>query len=142
MYEHIQGLGWFVRRSPEPGRLGAFYHETLGLPILRSSKGSVSLWTGETSVLEIAYGGRAAPSFANRNEATCYPVYRCYHFDSVLERVRASGVQLIGGNLTPNLAYFLDPDGHVTGLHQRPAHSTRPEDHEAWRLHDLGEPKL
>jgi catechol 2,3-dioxygenase-like lactoylglutathione lyase family enzyme len=57
-------------------------------------------------------------------------------------------VQIIGGPATRDefrprsLAYFLDPDGHVTGLHQRPASSDRQEDYEAWRLHDLREPKL
>jgi predicted enzyme related to lactoylglutathione lyase len=148
MHEHIQGLGWFVRRSPDPHRLAAFYHDTLRFPILRSSRDSISLWTGETSVLEITAGGRAGASYANRNEATCYPVYRCYQFESVFERVRASGVRIIGGPATRDefrprsLAYFLDPDGHVTGLHQRPDTSTRPEDHEAWRLHELGEPRL
>src|SRR4051812_10245006 len=89
MYDHIQGLGWFVRRARDPERLAAFYQEALGLPVLRRSANSVSLWMGETAVLEIAEGGHAAPAYTNRNQATCYPVFRVYNFGRILERVRA-----------------------------------------------------
>src|SRR5690349_20487892 len=127
MTEHIQNLGWFIRRSPGPARLAAFYNEAIGLPILRRSADSVSLWIGETTVMEILPGDAASAAYADRNQARCYPIFRCYDFERLWERVGSSEARVIMEDFRPRLGYFLDPDGNVTGLHERPATTKRPE---------------
>jgi predicted enzyme related to lactoylglutathione lyase len=142
MSQFIQNLGWFIRRSPNPERLASFYHEALQLPILRQTPSSVSLWGGETTVIDILRGDAPSAAYADRNQARCYPVWRCYNYDRVFDRLQPHGAKIIAGSYGPRLAFFLDSDGNVNGVHERPPTTQRPEDHLAWKRHDAKEPQL
>jgi predicted enzyme related to lactoylglutathione lyase len=136
----IEGLGWFVRRSPEPGALRTFYRDVVGLPELR--RGEVSAyWAGETMAFEIAPGGRIEPPYRDRSEASCVPVFRVVSMERIVDRLRGAGVRFLNEPFErPHsvFAYFLDPAGNVTGLAERRRTSPRPEDVEAWRRWDSG----
>lgn len=73
----IQGLGWYVRRSGDPARLGDFYRDALGLHELRrwNHNGSqgVMLDAGHVGVLETGTGGQLAAS--RPQEAGMLPVF-------------------------------------------------------------------
>src|SRR3954454_7038825 len=109
MSEFVQNLGWFIRRSPNPGRLPSFYYEALGFPILRQTPDSATLWIGETTVMEILPGEAPSAAYADRNQARCYPIFRCYNFDRVFDRLKSNGANIIAGSYGPRLTFFLDP---------------------------------
>lgn len=136
----IVGLGWFVRRSPDPNALRTFYRDVIGLPELRAGEIS-AYWVGETMALELAPGGRPEPPYRDRTEAPCVPVFRVVSMERVVERLKAAGVVFLNEPFErPHsvFAYFLDPAGNVTGLAERRRTSPRPEDIEAWRRWDSG----
>ncbi|MCS6802138.1 MAG: VOC family protein [Chloroflexota bacterium] len=140
MRHDVFGLGWFVRRSPEPAVLRHFYGEIIGLPTLREGEVS-AYWAGETMALEIAPGGRIAPTYRDRAEAPCVPVFRVVSMNRIVERLKSAGVTFLNEPFErPHsvFAYFLDPAGNVTGLAERRRTSPRPEDIEAWRRWDSG----
>jgi predicted enzyme related to lactoylglutathione lyase len=140
MRKGIFGLGWFVRRSPDPSALRTFYRDVIGLPELRTGEVS-AYWVGETMALELAPGGRPEPPYRDRTEAPCVPVFRVVSMDRVVERLKAVGVPFLNEPFErPHsvFAYVLDPAGNVTGLAERRRTSPRPEDVEAWRRWDSG----
>lgn len=144
MAHTIQSLGWFVRRSPDPVRLSAFFRDVLGLPVLRTGPTHTMFWAGETSSFEVNLGGGPQPVYTDRSQAPCVPIFRAHDIDATIARLKKAGVTFINDFLREHnhLAYFLDPDGHVTGLQERYRTSPRDVDHEAWRRWDAGETRI
>jgi predicted enzyme related to lactoylglutathione lyase len=144
MRANVQGLGWYVRRSADPAKLAVFYRDVFGLPVLRSSPTVTMFWAGETSVFEINMGGSPQPAYTDRSQAPCAPIFRVHGFESTMARLKAAGVPFINDFTREynRLAYFLDPDGHVTGIQERNRQSPRDADAEAWRRWDAGETRL
>lgn len=138
-------LGWFVRRTPDPEQLADFYERVVGLPVLRRYGKATMFWLGGTTSFEVAAGGGRAPAYADRTEAACYPIVRCYDIASEIARLRAADVPFINDfkiDDENHIAYFLDHAGHVFGIQQRTRASERPEDIELLRRWESGEWRL
>lgn len=136
----IYGLGWFIRRSPDHEHLTAFYHDVVGLPVIRRGN-LTAFWAGETAVLEVSYGGERQPEYRDRADVPTIPVFRVLSLERVVDGLKARGVKFLNEPFEkPHalLAYFLDPSGNVTGIVERRRTSDRPEDIEAFRRWDRG----
>jgi predicted enzyme related to lactoylglutathione lyase len=138
----IQCLGWYVRRTPDVPKLGAFYEDGLGLPDLvpnlippGNPRWIAVLWGGETTFFEVMQGG--TPPAA---EPTITPVFRCHDLDATIARLVAAGGAV--GYEEPDdhgqTVFLRDPLGHLLGLRYRERSSPLAQDREAWRRWDDG----
>lgn len=121
MSEHIQSLGWIVRRTEDPMPQGAFYRDVLGLPQLRirdNERGrNIMVWTGMYSVMETIWQGQRHPPVRHAEDSEVVPVFRVRDMGSVLARLEDSGApQVPSKNGDTDTLYFTDPDGFVFGL--------------------------
>lgn len=136
-----QGAGWYLRKTRDHDRLGAFYRDVIGLPILRHDHGIPVFWLGGTTVMGMGPLPDSAPeqNFKDRSEAPLAFVLRVDDIDKTLASLRSHGVRIIMEPLTVaagTVAYFLDPDGNATGILQCSPTSPLPEDAEALRRGD------
>ncbi len=118
----IQGLGWFLRRSEDPIKLGAFYEQNLGLPRLRSwdtsDSSGVMLWAGHTAVLET---NRLAQDAALRHSTSqCIPVFRSPNLPAAERALAAAGTHPAEeeSDERASTLLFPDPDGNLFGIEQ------------------------
>ncbi|MCS7001433.1 MAG: VOC family protein [Dehalococcoidia bacterium] len=141
---YVEGLGWFVRRAPDPEPVIAFFREVVGLPVIRETGRSTMFWAGETTVFEVGYGGQPNPPYTDRAQAPVTPIWRCANIQATIDRLTAHGVTFINDFTRDHnrLAYFLDPAGNVTGLQERFPSSPRPQDIEARRRWEAGPRQL
>ncbi len=145
MRAEIHGLGWFVRRVSDLGTVNAFYRDVLSLPVVRAAGERIVFWGGETVAFVIADGGTPQPHFGDRSEASCTPIFRVRSLDHTVKRLRSLGVDFVNEPFAVpdgRLAYFRDPEGHITGLQERAESSTRAADVEWRRRRDAGELQL
>lgn len=114
----IQGLGWFVRRSPQPpAELVPFYTAAWGLSAPRQPgpTGSVMLWGGDLAMIEIAGLTPGAGSQSRTDEMSV--IMRAHDFPKALQRMRAAGASLVAEHSgPPRTAMLSDPDGRLLGL--------------------------
>ncbi len=120
MRESIQGLGWFVRRTPEPEVLGRFYREALQLPVLRSWErhegAGTMFYTGDVSTLEINTGGQ--PPVTDPLFAECTPIFRARDVEAAEADILKAGAHPVGAEKTEHHVthFYTDIKGHVFGL--------------------------
>lgn len=122
MSQSIQGLGWFLRRTKDPIKLGKFYERAIGLPLLRSWKtdtyAGAMMWAGGVCVLETNLIGPSP--MAVRKESPCIPVFRTHNLAASRDRVRDAGASFARRE-EENRAeteFYLDIDGFPFGLEQ------------------------
>lgn len=128
----IQGIGWFLRRSRDPIRLGAFYERALGLPRLRSwdtqDSTGVMLWAGHTAVLET--NRLSAQSVVNQTASQLIPVFRTEDLGHAERDLAEAGSQAVERDRDARAAtsLFADPDGNLFGVEQVDSSSARAHD--------------
>lgn len=120
MKRAVQGLGWFLRRTKEPVRLGAFYTESLGLPRLRSwqldEHAGAMLWAGQVGVLETNVLAESA--ICDPGQSQCIPIFRTYDPEATRARIAAAGGRLDRAESDDRgtTHMFTDPDGYPFGV--------------------------
>lgn len=116
MSEHIQGLGWFLRRTTDPLKLGQFYVEALGLPRLRSWQTETlagdMLWAGGVCVFEVNLVNDT-PQLSSA-DSQCIPVFRSYNLRESMVRVENQGACHTDSedDERSETHFFQDPDGY------------------------------
>jgi predicted enzyme related to lactoylglutathione lyase len=114
----VQGLGWFVRRSPQPPTdLVPFYAAAWGLSAPRppGPTGSVMLWAGDLSMFEITTLTPGAGTQSRAGEMSLTMLTS--DFPKALRRMRQAGASLVAEQKgPPQSAMLADPDGHLLGL--------------------------
>jgi predicted enzyme related to lactoylglutathione lyase len=119
-------LAAVVRRCVDPGAEAAFFGEVVGLPPMRAGVH----WAGEDVALVLLVGRTPMARVADRRDSPANPIVRCLDLAQVRERVRGGGGEIFGERtlISGDLAYFLDPQGHVAGLQERKRTSPRAAD--------------
>jgi predicted enzyme related to lactoylglutathione lyase len=116
----IQGLGWIVRRvAAGPGALVSFYSAALGLPAPRSPgpTGSVMLWAGDLTMLEISTLAPGPGTASRVDEMSVMMGTR--DFATALGRAREAGASLVAqSSVAPRAATLVDPEGRLWGLRE------------------------
>ncbi|GIW05523.1 MAG: hypothetical protein KatS3mg060_0328 [Dehalococcoidia bacterium] len=132
----LHALGWVLMRVADVARQTAFYRDTLGLDVVRTTRDEAWLSLGETALLGLLPGGVPAPFPADRSEVNETFILRVWDLDGIVADLLRHGVRFVtapfdipGGRL----AYFADPEGRTIGLQQRTPASERVEDGEAAR---------
>ena len=118
----IQGVGWFLRRSSDPMRLGAFYEGRLGLPRLRSwdtaESSGVMLWAGNCAVLET--NRLSTDSAVDQASSQCIPVFLTADLCKAERDLGTAGVKPVHEHHGRQVVTLLfpDPDGNLFGIDQ------------------------
>lgn len=144
MLSGLQGVGWYLRKTRDHEKLGAFYRDVLGLPILRHDHGIPVFWLGGTTVMGMGplHGDDPDPQYTDRSEAPVALVMRVANLESTVALLKSRGVRFILDPLTVasgSVAYFVDADGNATGIFQASPASLLPEDAEALRRLSAGD---
>ncbi len=147
MNEHVQSLGWIVRRTADPMPPGEFYRDVLGLPELRrrdtDRARNIMVWTGNYSVIETIWQGQPYPAINSVEEAEVVPIFRVRDLDAVRDRLTAAGTRFLPPpQRDDGTLYFMDPDGFVAGLRAPVPGSDLAPDMEADRRWQQGAPQL
>jgi predicted enzyme related to lactoylglutathione lyase len=132
---HFQSLGWVVVRCADVEAVGRFYREVVGLTLLRTTATSQVFDLGDLALLEVAAGGIAQPTPADRTAVSNAFLFRVDDADRQAAALVAAGARLINPPFSVpggRVAYFVDPEGHLFGLQSRLPDSPRPEDREAF----------
>lgn len=141
MNDHIQMLGWVVRRTRDPIPQGEFYRDVLGLPELRrrdtDKARNIMVWMGNYSGLETIWLGNPHPPVAKIEDAEVIPIFRVRNLEAVKTRLEQAGTRFIPASEPGDeTIYFSDPDGFIAGIRAPTAGSDLAPDIEAdrnWR---------
>ncbi|MBL8628845.1 MAG: VOC family protein [Rhodospirillaceae bacterium] len=149
MRDGIQGLGWFVRRTPNAEALARFYRDALQLPVLRSwdrfEGAGTMFYAGDVGTFEINAGGKSA--IADPNFAECTPIFRARDVATTEHDILNAGGHAVGAEKTERHVthFYTDPQGHVFGLRTADDASDFAPDVEAakrWAAGERGTPIL
>lgn len=117
-----QGLGWFLRRSRNPGQLGQFYERGLGLPRMRSwdmpQTAGVMLWCGDVGVVEL--NRLDARTELNPSQSPCLPVFGSLDPEHSFQRAVEAGAHPVADAFPDrfDIQGLKDPDGFLFGIEQ------------------------
>lgn len=147
MSDHIQCLGWIVRRTEDPMPPGEFYRDVIGLPEVRrrdtDRARNIMVWSGMYSVIETMWQGKPHPPVKTIEDAAVVPIFRVRDFDSVHTRIVEAGAPSVPSNApADDTAYFADPDGFIFGIRAPTAGSDLAPDIEAEKVWQDGVVRL
>lgn len=139
MNDHIQCLGWIVRRTEDPMPPGEFYRDVIGLPELRrrdtDRARNIMVWSGMYSIIETMWQGKPHPRVETIEDAPVVPIFRVRDFDRVRARIAESRAPSVPSKAPDNeTAYFSDPDGFIFGIRAPTSGSDLAPDMEAEKV--------
>lgn len=121
MNEHIQSLGWIVRRMEDPMPPGEFYRDVLGLPEMRrrdtDRARNIMVWAGMYTVIETIWQGKAYPPIETVEDAEVVPIFRVRDFDAVKTQLQGANARAVPSKTEKDeTEFYADPDGFVFGI--------------------------
>lgn len=147
MSNHIQSLGWVVRRTEDPMPPGEFYRDAVGLTEVRrrntDKARNIMLWAGMFTSFETIWQGHPHPPVEKIEDAEVIPIFRVRDFDAVRKRLEQANTRFIPASSDrDDTLYFADPDGFISGIRAPEAGSDLAPDIEADNLWPDGVVKI
>lgn len=147
MKNHIQTLGWWMRRTvgKTMAEVAPFYEEAIGLPLVRGyGDFLILLWAGEDLIFEVKTDDPAIRPQADPASAACIPVFRTHDLAAIRERLAGFGHMPISETSSGfgHTLFYLGPDNLVTGFEQRSETSPLLADQEGLKIWRAGPGRL
>ncbi|HEY8537596.1 MAG TPA: VOC family protein [Steroidobacteraceae bacterium] len=143
MAQNIHAVRMFIRLCSERSVSDTFYHDVLGLPLLRRVGDKATIWwLGEAVVFEAIYvQGKVVVPEDDPRQAASLPIMRVADLDGLLTRLRAAGAQVTQPQpcAAGREAFVRDSAGYWMGLRERAPNASLPQDIEARRRARRGE---